>query len=183
MSTQEGKGRPTPKRKEAESKRKVSSLSPVVTKDQKQAAKAQARKDRNAQRDAYLRGEDSALPLRDRGPARRFVRNYVDSRRSTGEYFLPAIFVVLVLTYLTSSISNPKTKESITVLSMVMMYAMLLIAVVDGILLSRKLRKAIEAQFPGTDTKGLGMYAWLRSTQMRRLRAPHPQVKVGKKKN
>jgi len=23
------------------------------------------------------------------------------------------------------------------------------------------------------------MYAWLRSTQMRRLRAPHPQVKVG----
>jgi len=183
MSTQEGKGRPTPKRKEAESKRKVSSLSPVVTKDQKQAAKAQARKDRNAQRDAYLRGEDSALPLRDRGPARRFVRNYVDSRRSTGEYFLPAIFVVLVLTYLTSSISNPKTKESITVLSIVMMYAMLLIAVVDGILLSRKLRKAIEAQFPGTDTKGLGMYAWLRSTQMRRLRAPHPQVKVGKKKN
>jgi hypothetical protein len=183
MSTQEGKGRPTPKRKEAESKRKVSSLSPVVTKDQKQAAKAQARKDRNAQRDAYLRGEDSALPLRDRGPARRFVRNYVDSRRSTGEYFLPAIFVVLVLTYLTSFISNPKTKESITVLSIVMMYAMLLIAVVDGILLSRKLRKAIEAQFPGTDTKGLGMYAWLRSTQMRRLRAPHPQVKVGKKKN
>jgi hypothetical protein len=154
-----------------------------VTKDQKQAAKAQARKDRHAQRDAYLRGEDSALPLRDRGPARRFVRNYVDSRRSTGEYFLPAIFVVLVLTYLTSFISNPKTKESITVLSIVMMYAMLLIAVVDGILLSRKLRKAIEAQFPGTDTKGLGMYAWLRSTQMRRLRAPHPQVKVGKKKN
>ena len=182
MSTQEGKGRPTPKRKEAESKRKVSSLSPVVTKDQKQAAKAQARKDRHAQRDAYLRGEDSALPLRDRGPARRFVRNYVDSRRSTGEYFLPAIFVVLVLTYLTSFTADPLSTR-ITVISIAMMYGMLFIAVIDGILLTRKLRKEVAAQFPGTETKGLGMYAWLRSTQMRRLRAPHPQVKISKKKN
>jgi hypothetical protein len=85
MSSHEGKGRPTPKRKEAESKRKVSSLAPIVTKDQKRTSKAQARENRIAQRAAYLRGEESALPARDRGPARRFVRNYVDSRRSTGE--------------------------------------------------------------------------------------------------
>jgi hypothetical protein len=64
-----------------------------------------------------------------------------------------------------------------------LMYAMLIFAVVDGILLSKKIRKAVEAQFPGTATKGLGMYAWLRSTQMRRLRAPHPQVSISKKKN
>jgi hypothetical protein len=63
------------------------------------------------------------------------------------------------------------------------MYAMLLVAVVDGILLSRKIRTAVESEFPGTATKGLGMYAWLRSTQMRRLRAPHPQVTIRKKKN
>jgi len=98
MTTNEGKGRPTPKRKEAESKRKVSTLAPVVTKDQKRASKALARQSRVAQRAAYLRGEESALPARDRGPARRYVRNFVDSRRSTGEYFLPIIFVVLVLT-------------------------------------------------------------------------------------
>ena len=175
MSTQESKGRPTPKRKEAESKRKVSSLAPIVTKDQKRASKAQAREDRVAQRAAYLRGDESALPSRDRGPARRFVRNYVDSRRSTGEYFLPTIFVVLVFTL----IQNP----IIQIGAIVLMYAMLLVAVIDGILLSRKIRKAVEEQFPGTETKGLGMYAWLRSTQMRRLRAPHPQVTVTKKKN
>jgi len=64
-----------------------------------------------------------------------------------------------------------------------LMYAMLIIAVVDGILLSRKIRKAVEEQFPGTPTKGLGLYAWLRSTQMRRLRAPHPQVSISKKKS
>ena len=175
MSTQESKGRPTPKRKEAESKRKVSSLAPIVTKDQKRASKAQAREDRVAQRAAYLRGDESALPARDRGPARRFVRNYVDSRRSTGEYFLPTIFVVLVFTL----IQNP----IIQIGAIVLMYAMLLFAVIDGIFLSRKIRKAVQEQFPGTETKGLGMYAWLRSTQMRRLRAPHPQVKVSKKKN
>ena len=175
MSTQESKGRPTPKRKEAESKRKVSSLAPIVTKDQKRASKALAREDRVAQRAAYLRGDESALPARDRGPARRFVRNYVDSRRSTGEYFLPTIFVVLVFTL----IRNP----IIQIGAIVLMYAMLLFAVIDGIFLSRKIRKAVQEQFPGTDTKGLGMYAWLRSTQMRRLRAPHPQVTVSKKKN
>jgi hypothetical protein len=175
MTTQEGKGRPTPKRKEAESKRKVSSLAPIVSKEQKRAAKALARQDRVAQRAAYMRGDESALPLRDRGPARRFVRNYVDSRRSTGEYFLPTIFVVLVLTLVQSKV--------IQLGAIALMYAMLLIAVVDGILLTRKIRKEVTAQFPGTDTKGLGMYAWLRSTQMRRLRAPLPQVKVSKKKS
>jgi hypothetical protein len=175
MSTQDSKGRPTPKRKEAESKRKISSLAPIVTKDQKRASKALAREDRVSQRAAYLRGDESALPSRDRGPARRFVRNYVDSRRSTGEYFLPTIFVVLVLTLIQI--------RAIQYGAVALMYAMLLIAVIDGIVLSRKIRKAVEIQFPGTNTKGLGMYAWLRSTQMRRLRAPHPQVKVGNKKN
>jgi len=175
MSSHESKGRPTPKRKEAESKRKVSSLAPLVTKDQKRASKSVARQNRVAQREAYLRGDEAALPLRDRGPARRFVRNYVDSRRSTGEYFLPTIFVVLVLTLF--------PVPAVQLGAIALMYAMLIIAVIDGILLSKKIRKAVEAQFPGTATKGLGMYAWLRSTQMRRLRAPHPQVSVNKKKN
>lgn len=175
MTTQEGKGRPTPKRKDAESKRKVSSLAPIVSKDQKRASKALARQNRIAQRAAYMRGDESALPLRDRGPARRFVRNYVDSRRSTGEYFLPTIFVVLVLTLIPA--------QEIQLGAIALMYLMLLIAIVDGILLTRKIRKEVTAHFPGTNTKGLGMYAWLRSTQMRRLRAPLPQVKVGKKKN
>ena len=167
----EGKGRPTPTRKEAESKRKVSTLAPVVTKDQKRASKALARQSRVAQRAAYLRGDESALPARDRGPARRYVRNFVDSRRSTGEYFLPIIFVVLVLTLIPLPV--------VQIGAIALMYAVLILAVIDGFFLSRKIRKAVAIKFPGTSTKGLGMYAWLRSTQMRRLRAPHPQIKVG----
>jgi len=60
-----------------------------------------------------------------------------------------------------------------------LMYVVLLIAVVDGIFLGRKVQKLVHFKFPDANTKGLAMYAWLRSTQMRRLRAPHPQTKVG----
>ncbi len=167
----QSKGRPTPKRKVSEAKRVTSSLAPVVTKDQKRAAKLASRQDRVASRAAYLRGEESALPSRDRGPERRFVRNYVDSRRSIGEYFLPIIFIVLILTLI--------PKPSVQFGAIAIMYGVLLMAVVDGIFLGRRIRALINKKFPGASTRGLGMYAWLRSTQMRRLRTPHPQTKVG----
>ena len=176
MSTEStGKGRPTPKRKVSQAKRITSSLAPVVTKEQKRAAKLANRQDRIAARTAYLRGEENALPARDRGPERRFVRNYVDARRSIGEYFLPIIFVVLILPLI--------PKASVQFGAIAVMYGVLLFAVIDGIFLSRKVRKLISAKFPQSPTKGLGMYAWLRSTQMRRLRSPHPQSKVGDKVN
>ena len=166
-----GKGRPTPKRKDAQAKVKVSSLSPVVTKEQKRAQKLASRQDRVNSRAAYLRGDESAMPLRDRGPERRFVRNYVDARRSIGEYFLPFIFVVLVLTL----IQVPAVQFA----AIALMYAVLLVAIIDGVFLGRKIKRIINSKYPTSSTKGLAMYAWLRSTQMRRLRAPHPQTKVG----
>ena len=167
------KGRPTPSRKEAESKRKVSTLAPVIGKEAKKRDKALARERRVAAREAYLRGDENALPLRDRGPVRRFVRDEVDGRRSIGEYFLPIIFVVLLLTMVL-----PREKQLIPVL---LMYTVLLFAVVDGFFLSRKLKKQIIEKFPDANTKGLGMYGWLRSTQMRRLRAPKPSAAYQKK--
>ena len=168
------KGRPTPSRKDAESKRKVSTLAPAIGKEAKKRDKALARERRVAAREAYLRGDENALPLRDRGPVRRFVRDEVDSRRSIGEYFLPIIFVVLLLTMVL-----PREKQLIPVL---LMYTVLLFAVVDGFFLSRKLKKQIIEKFPDANTKGLGMYGWLRSTQMRRLRAPKPSAAFQKKK-
>jgi hypothetical protein len=56
---------------------------------------------------------------------------------------------------------------------------MLLVAAFDGILLSRKIKKLVAEKFPTEIVKGIGMYAWLRSTQMRRLRTPKPTHKVG----
>ena len=165
------KGRPTPKRKDAQSKRIVSSLAPASTKEEKKRAREQSRASRNASRAAYLRGEESAMPLRDRGPARRQVRNIVDARRSFGEYFLPIIFVVLLL----SVFPVPALQYG----AIALMYAVLLTAAIDGVFLSRKIKREIRNRFPDSPTKGLGLYGWLRSTQMRRLRTPHPQVKAG----
>ena len=85
------KGRPTPKRREATQKHH--SLAPIKTKEEKKRAREITKSARIAARAAYMRGDENALPARDRGPARRFVRDYVDSRRSVGEFFLPIIFV------------------------------------------------------------------------------------------
>jgi Flp pilus assembly protein TadB len=176
-------------------------LAPVIGKEAKKREKALARERRVAAREAYLRGDENALPLRDRGPVRRFVRDEVDGRRSIGEFFLPVIFVVLLLT-----VTLPQDKAlipvmlmysvlffvvllfsvvpnmTVNVIAIVLMYTVLLFAVVDGFFLSRKLKKQIIEKFPDANTKGLGMYGWLRSTQMRRLRAPKPSAAYQKKK-
>jgi hypothetical protein len=170
-ATESKKGRPTPKRKEAEAARKVSSLAPASTKEEKKRAKDASRASRIAARAAYMRGDENALPARDKGPVKRFVRNYVDSRKSIGEYFLPIIFVVLFLTLIPSAIFQ--------IGSIFIMYGVLLISVIDGLLLSRKLKAVVSEKFPGAELKGIGMYGWLRSTQMRRMRSPKPQIKVG----
>jgi hypothetical protein len=171
--TSQKKGRPTPKRRDAESARKVSSLAPARSKEEKARQKSATRAARIAQREAYLRGDENALPARDRGPVKRFIRNYVDSRRSIGEYFLPVIGVVLLVSLIPIAAA--------AVIGVVLMYTVLFASVIDGFLLSRKIKREVAARFPDASTKGLAMYGWLRSTQMRRMRAPKPGVAVGEK--
>ena len=59
------------------------------------------------------------------------------------------------------------------------MYAVMLYTFVAGFIMTRKIRKEVELRFPHEPTKGVGLYGFLRSTQMRRMRAPSPQVKRG----
>lgn len=167
------KGRPTPKRKDVESARRVSPLAPAHTKEEKARQKSAQRAARMAQRAAYLRGDENALPLRDKGPVKKFVRNYVDSRRSIGEYFLPIIGIVLVISLIPVAVA--------AVMGVALMYAVLFASVVDGIFLTKRIKREVASRFPGESLKGLGMYGWLRSTQMRRMRAPKPGVAVGEK--
>jgi hypothetical protein len=168
------KGKPTPKRKEAQAKLKVSSLSPAASKEAKKALKAQARVRRLEARAAYMRGEESALPVKDKGPVRRFVRNYVDERKSVTEYFLVFIMFILFLTVIPS--------PAVQLGAIVLMYSAMIWVAIDGFLLSRRVKKLVAEKFPDQPTKGLGLYGWMRSTQLRRLRAPAPQVGPSKKK-
>ena len=169
----EKKGRPTPKRKEAEQQRVVNRLAPAATKEAKKIKKQQTRVLRAQQRDAYMRGDENALPPRDKGPVKRFVRNYVDSRRSVGEFFLPIIVLVLFMTLIPVAY--------VQLAAIALMYSALIFSVVDGIFLTRRIKREVADRFPDATLKGLGMYGWLRSTQIRRLRAPLPQVKRGEK--
>jgi hypothetical protein len=168
------KGKPTPKRKESQAKLKVSSLSPAASKEAKKALKAQARVRRLETRAAYMRGEESALPVKDKGPARRFVRNYVDERKSVTEYFLVFIMFILFLTVIPS--------PAVQLGAILLMYSAMIWVVIDGFLLSRRIKKIVAEKFAGESTKGLGLYGLMRSTQLRRLRAPAPQVGPSKKK-
>ncbi len=62
------------------------------------------------------------------------------------------------------------------------MYSSMIFITLDGILLSRRIKKMVKEKFPNEPTRGIGMYGWMRATQLRRLRAPAPQVLINKKK-
>jgi len=93
-----GKGRPTPKRRDQQAK----NLHPVVPKDRK-AAKREARAARDEawkrQSEAMVTGDEKYLPSREKGPVKRYIRDYVDARFSLGEFFMPLIFVLLILSF------------------------------------------------------------------------------------
>ncbi len=165
------KGRPTRSRKDALAARKTNALAPAVTKEQKKQQRELAKQARAAQRVAYMRGDESALPARDRGPHRRWVRNYIDSRWSIGELFMPIVFAVLIFTMIPN--------RYIQLMAILAMYLIMLYTFISGFFLTRKIKKEVEARFPNESTRGIGMYGFLRSTQMRRMRAPAPQVKRG----
>ena len=72
-------GPATPKRNEAERRRRPSS----APDDRKAAAQQSAdrdRADRARKTEAMRRGEEWALPAKDQGPARALARDYVDCR-------------------------------------------------------------------------------------------------------
>ena len=90
-----GKGRPTPRRSEAQAR----NARPLVPADRKAAQKLSReaqREERAKMQSALLTGDERYLPLRDRGPQKRFVRDVVDARRNVGEYFLIIAGISLV---------------------------------------------------------------------------------------
>jgi hypothetical protein len=166
-----GKGRPTPKRSEAERTRKKASV-PRDRKEAMREARKKARAEREAMRRALVAGEEKALPARDRGPVRRLVRDIVDSRRNVGELFLPLALSVLIL---------GAFSRTVQVLSYLVWLAMIVLLTLDLLVLRRRIRRLVAQRHPDARIKGLFLYGLLRSTQLRRLRLPPPRVKPGEK--
>ena len=170
-----GKGRPTPSRKEAQKARQELLKGDVNSRAGRKAARERDRQRRAEARTQMLAGNPKFLMARDAGPARELARNIVDSRRSAGEYFVPAAFVVLVL----GLIKNPDVQ---TVVFFGWM-GMLIFVIIDTFRLSFKLRTALKTTLPAeTNLRGCVTYGVMRALQMRRFRMPKAQVAPAKRK-
>ncbi len=166
------KSEPTPKRKDAEAARKKSLKVPRDSKDAKKAVRERTREQRLQTRLAMNRGEEWAMPFRDKGPVRRHIRNLVDSRWHFGELFLPLALVVLVL----SLIPNPAVARVVYFLWL----AMMLGTVIDEVLLALKIKKEVNQNYADPkERKGAIFYGLMRALQLRSLRIPPSVVKIG----
>jgi Flp pilus assembly protein TadB len=166
----DGKGRPTPTRKEAEQARKQR-LTPSRDRKSAAAARRQRTADQRAKvRQAMETGDERYLPARDRGPVKKLVRDYIDTRRTVGEYLLVIFFVFLLLSW---------TVPALAVVSPYVFLVILIAMAVDSFRIVRGLKAEIRKRFGDDETKGVTMYAVMRAWQMRRLRLPKPQVKRG----
>jgi hypothetical protein len=182
------KGRPTPKRSEAERSRYQSisggrssgsrtytqgKPARPLTPEEKADAKTRDRGDRARRMDAMKRGEEWALGPRDKGPAKKLARDYVDAHRRPSEYYMYALLLLFV-----AIISHNK---AIGGYASYLVVALVVIIIADGYLIRRALRKLIAERLPGESSRGLTMYAVMRALQIRRMRLPSPRLKPGDK--
>jgi len=170
----DGKGRPTPTRKDAEAARKASLTVPSDPKAAKKAMRERERASRQADRAALAAGDERALPTRDQGPVRARIRDLVDSRRSIGEIFIPVAILVLI----TGFLKNPL----ILSITYYVWLALLAVTVLDSIWISLKIKRTIAAELPEANVKfGDYLYGIMRGLTIRRLRIPKPKVGPGGK--
>jgi hypothetical protein len=182
-AAQAGKGRPTPKRSEAERGRyqpitgsragsrsgsRSGSAGPRTPED-----KQRARTDRTRRYEAMKQGESWALNPKDRGPVRALARDYVDSKRRVSEYYMYILLLLVVALFFRSKAAQ----EFISPLILVLVF----IIVVDAQLIRRALNRLVAERLPGQSTKGVTLYAVMRALQIRRFRIPAPRVHPGDK--
>jgi len=162
-----GKGRPTPSRKarEAENRR------PIVVADRKEARRIAKQKDAEERARAnagYAAGDERYLPVRDRGPQKRWVRDYVDARLSAGELVIPGMFLAIILMY----VPVPVIQEYVTYA----LFAFFAIIIVDTAIMAWRLQRRVNARW-GDRAERVRWYAATRALQLRLMRMPKPQVR------
>jgi hypothetical protein len=166
-----GKGRPTPKRSEAERRRREPYTAPKDRKEAARTSRDRQRTDRTRRMEAVRRGEEWAMPPRDRGPVKALARDYVDSKRRVSEYYMYGLLVLLVLLFIRTPIVQ-------TIVPLLVLAAVLIMGV-EGVLIGRKVKSLAAERLPGQSTRGLALYSAMRALQIRRLRVPKPRVKPG----
>lgn len=167
----QSKGRPTPKRKDAQKQ----NLRPLVPTDRKASAKAareRVRKREDAEYEAMRTGDTAHMPRAERLPWRIYIRDYVDARFNLGEFFIPVAGVVLICMLFFGSM------PVVLLGSTIALYGYLFAAIIDVVFMWRKLkRKLIDKYGEQSVARGSrsATYAWSRAIQIRRFRLPKPR--------
>jgi len=117
------------------------------------------------------RGEQWAMPPRDRGPVKALTRDYVDSRRRLSEFYMYGLLVLLVMLFVRNALVQSIVPILVTVAVLIML--------VEGIFVGRQARALAEKRLPAESTQGVRMYAAMRALQIRQLRMPKPRIKPG----
>jgi len=166
-----GKGRPTPTRKEAEAAAKARAKTPRTRKEIAAQQRLARQQSSSKMREAMKTGDERHLPARDRGPVKRFIRDFVDSRFSFVELMIPVLLVTTVMAW--------SGNAAVASYGNAILLGMLLLIVVDMLRLRFKLKRELTTRFPDEPTKGTTYYAVMRSLQMKFMRLPKAQVKIG----
>jgi hypothetical protein len=167
----EGKGRPTPSRREAEAAAKARAKTPRTRKELAAAQRASRTESSQKMRAAMKAGDERFFPARDQGPVRRFIRDFVDSRFSFIELMVPLLIVTMILGY-------SGNRELAAVGNTILMGTILLV-IGDMLYLRFRLRRQLARRFPEEPLKGTTYYAVTRALQMKFMRMPKAQVKIG----
>jgi hypothetical protein len=175
-----GKGRPTPKRREAEGKRRGPAPPPPRTQREASRLARANRPDKDERRRAAAErrermaaGDDRYLMPRDRGPVKAYIRDLVDSRPHIMGLFMPLALVVV----LSLLVPFPAAQQYLSLFSLVALTIMIIEGIFLGMTATRKARERFPDEHVGA--LGTGWYAFTRASQLRRLRIPKPRVERG----
>ncbi|SES85914.1 Protein of unknown function [Nonomuraea wenchangensis] len=151
-------------------------------KDRKEAyrqMRAKQAAERDRARKGMLAGEERYLPARDKGPARKFARDWVDSRRLPSQYFLPFSLLILLATWVPWP---PEIRATVLNIVIAVGWPIMMIGVVvTGVYVAWKVKREVASKLPDESVKGVGFYAAMRALQIRKLRFPPPTVAPGGK--
>lgn len=167
----DGKGRPTPSRKEAEAAAKARAKVPRTRREQMLAQRGARSESSQNIRSAMKSGDERYLMARDKGPVRRFIRDFVDARFSFVELMVPLLVLTLVLGYSGS--------EYLAGIGNSVLFGTFMLVVLDIVLMRFRLRRELTRRFPDEPLKGHTYYAVMRGLQMKFMRMPKAKVKIG----
>ena len=166
------KGKATPSRRE----REAANRRPIVVTDRKAARRESKTREaavRERARIGMANGEERYLPMRDRGPQRRYARDFVDSQWTIGEFLIPVFVLFFIATLLIPAATWLFAP----------LYGFLAVVIIDGLIRAAIIRRRLARRL-GDKSKverGLNLYVLMRSAQFRSLRVPKPQVPRGAK--